>query len=312
MSIKTKRIGNAIAISDINSDAFDWPSGEGEVWRHVTNYELFDNNTLAYENLEVYRDLTRLIVLRGELLPHPDCCASPVLVEIPISCYSIDFGRSLDDVNRGFWLSDVNDVWYKLEESHHDYYSIATPCLNLFSQYLKFYDAIVYGCGNQSRQALATKTRRTRKFSCTYDIDTIHRFSHGYFDIEIVKRHAHFFFNNSTSAFERDCRMMTSLAVRYALVALVVAYYTIFHWFDTVCIYKYLVIAYLGVDLFWSFGLCVCALTLTETHEAPPQSKIRPCDPVTCYRWQSDQIFSTPPSTRPHRASLPSRQPPIG
>ena len=214
MPAKAKQIDGALHISHIHSGTFDWPSGdENEIWRHVTNYELYNDETLSYEKLEIYRDTTRNIVLRGNLLPRPDSRAGPVLVEIPISSYSIDFGHSLNDVNRGFWLNDVEGVWYKLEQAHPDYFPTAAPCLNLFSQYLKFYDAIVYGCGNQSGQTLAKKVKKTHKFTCAKDIATIHRFSNGYFDFDTVKRNAGFFLSNSTSAFEADCGMMTSLEV---------------------------------------------------------------------------------------------------
>lgn len=208
----TQRIGNATKISEVHSAKFNWPNEDGEIWRHVTNYELYDEETLKYESLEVYKDKVRRIILRGNLVPSPDCLDSPILVEIPILCYSIDFGLSLTDVNRGFWLNDEDQVWYKLEQPHPEYKSTAGPSLNLFGEYLKFYDAIVYGCGNETGQKLAKQNRKTGKYTCEKDITAIYRISNQYFSLDTVKSHATFFYENSTSAFA-DCGMMRSLEV---------------------------------------------------------------------------------------------------
>jgi hypothetical protein len=210
----TRRIGNATKIEAVHSAKFNWPNEDGENWRHVTNYELYDEDTLQYESLEVHKDKIKTVTLRGNLVPRPDCLDSPILIEIPISSYSIDFGQSRADVNRGFWLLDEDDVWYKLEVPHPQYKATADPFLNLVNEYLKFYDAIVYGCGNLSGPKLVKKkiTKHAIKFICDKDITALYRISNEYFNLDIVKSHATFFYFNSTSAFV-DCGMMRSLEV---------------------------------------------------------------------------------------------------
>ena len=49
--------------------------------------------------------------IKEMLVPPPEARVSAIRVHFVVENYAIDFGTSVDDPNRGFWLLGEDDVW---------------------------------------------------------------------------------------------------------------------------------------------------------------------------------------------------------
>mmetsp|Transcript_1146 Transcript_1146/g.1856 ORF Transcript_1146/g.1856 Transcript_1146/m.1856 type:complete len:543 (+) Transcript_1146:134-1762(+) len=211
-----------IPISDVSDvERFDWPnSSDGtEIWRHITDYILYDGRTWKHTDLLVDIESDVPYRLRGKLLPSPEeIDQSHTVVEIPIKNYAVDYGESVDDPDRGFWLLDFDGAWYKLETPLPEYSSTAAIGRRKCKEYLKFYDAIVYGRqraedGEKMKlgRPLADFNRRTGRWVCRKDIATAHKASNYFFNLDYIARCRKFFYDRALTAFDPKCELMKSL-----------------------------------------------------------------------------------------------------
>lgn len=155
---------------------FNWPADEGQIWRHLSDYTIMDEDGKLVEACRVEHGHYKA---RGTLLARPgsniQCIAN---VEITFEGYSIDFGKTSDDAARGYWVeseerkhsphsdgpdtdawngSDANKdkgkkkkkrkvetetVWYKFEIPHRDYKQFAAQMEQQVKKYLEFHDAL--------------------------------------------------------------------------------------------------------------------------------------------------------------------------
>lgn len=190
---------------------YDWPSDGDDTWRHITDYILYDEQERKIDLL-LSDDTRGVTELKGMLVPPPEARnkLSAIRVHFVVENYAIDFGTSIDDPNRGFWLLGEDDVWYKLEGSAHiSYQKRAVHALELCDEYIKFYDAAVYGKG--SGKELSNFNERTMKFSCRLSVDELYEASNHVFDMEVLHRNAAFYLERATTSFAKDCNLMRSL-----------------------------------------------------------------------------------------------------
>ena len=188
---------------------YNWPSDGSDTWRHITEYFLYDEDEQTTDLL--LQDGTRSVaMLKGVLLPPPDSSCNKIRVHFTADNYAIDFGTSVNDPNRGFWILGEDEAWYKLDgAAHASYQDTAQKALRLCDEYIKFYDAIVYGVG--SGKELAEFNERSSKFTCRLSVDEVHEASGGAFDLSVVAREADFFFERATTSFAITCPLMRSL-----------------------------------------------------------------------------------------------------
>jgi hypothetical protein len=203
---------------------FNWDSeGSNDIWRRLTDYVLYDSS-MNYANMLVEDGSD--ITIHGSLVPPLDLeDQSQILVKFKVIQYAIDFGKSVEDDNRGFWLFGPTNgdplskpqVWYKLLIPRHEYQYVAEEHLKLCNQFLKFYDAIVYGSGSIDHQALSTMNKKAgaKKFKhrCPKDVKEVSSISNQYFDIECVRQHATFFYKLLQEPFDVNCKLMRDLIV---------------------------------------------------------------------------------------------------
>jgi hypothetical protein len=220
-------------MDEIDPKIYNWPhGGDGnvyedtdDIWRHITTYEFVNHSTNEYISLLFNSDdepvlhakrqsKKFLAILKGYLLPAPHLSsASPSLyVEIPIKRYAIDFGLSPTDPDRGFWLEGIEyNTWYKLETPHEHYEVIATQSLHFASEYIKFYDALVYGIKGDINLPQQPLVKKKTKYHCNYNLQTLYEKSNHHFDLKFLKQHASEFYDLLEPHFSKNCEMMTNL-----------------------------------------------------------------------------------------------------
>jgi hypothetical protein len=221
-------------MDEIDPKIYNWPhGGEGnmyadteDIWRHITTYEFVNHSTDEYISL-IYNSEDELVtsqgkrkssqkymaILRGFLLPAPHLSPAPpqLYVEIPIKRYAIDFGLSPTDPDRGFWLEGIEyNTWYKLETPHELYETIATKSLHFAGEYIKFYDALVYGIGGGGDH-LQPLVKKKTKYHCSYNLQSLYEKSNHHFDLKFLQRHASEFYDLLEPHFSKNCEMMTNL-----------------------------------------------------------------------------------------------------
>jgi hypothetical protein len=232
--ISTTSLPNSLSLPFENSD--EKVSDEGnEIWRHIDNYCLYqiplsdeqpnrkkkkklmeeiENKQMASLLVDISQSAigSKKNVLVGSILPNPSNSSShhPIYVEIVIINYAIDFGHSREDNNRGLWLHGLDSIWYKLENPRLDYSDLADECLILCSQYINFYDAIVYGVGAESKMATLNTSFL---YKCEYDVETVYKKSEFHFDINILRTNCQFFYERSSPLFTSGCKLMKDLKV---------------------------------------------------------------------------------------------------
>jgi hypothetical protein len=194
-------------IREIRDSCYNWPSEDRQIWRHISNYKLLDRRGDYASLIEAKK--TNRLCLCGLLLPSRESIPS-LPVQIPIEGYSIDFGRSQDDPDRGFWLLDESGAWYKLVEPLPEYSTIAVTGLRLCEEYIKFYDAVVYGIGG--RRPL---TRGEILLICDNSLDEVYDLSHHHFDLNFAKDNIKFFCDHAKVSFNQNCKLMKSLQRTY-------------------------------------------------------------------------------------------------
>ena len=134
---------------------FNWPpesQGGRETWRHIIDYKIVDAKGCKLNILEDSIDkYDSPIFLIGKLLGCPSFKGPTVspLVRIRIKQtrkYSIDYGRSSRDSNRGLWIlgskSKDSTCWYKLETPDGDYKETHCSMQKKTALFLMLNDAI--------------------------------------------------------------------------------------------------------------------------------------------------------------------------
>lgn len=124
-------------------ELYNWPAEfRGEVWRHITQYALLNNE----------RDNTSLFIgnvpdnyfLAGYILPKPSCdIVDKLKIEVMVDQYAIDFGKTINDSNQGFWMHGINGEWYKLEDPADSYMDYGKEMENKVEGFLKIYNVLL-------------------------------------------------------------------------------------------------------------------------------------------------------------------------
>ena len=127
----------------MESGKYDWPSETEQRWRHVTNYSIIDfSNRLT--NLFDKDCLGNSLKLNGLLLPRPGELLDLVPYNVFVKSFSIDFGKTPIDSNRGVWIEGDDLVWYHLELPSKDYFSIAVQMQKITVGFFNIYDALIF------------------------------------------------------------------------------------------------------------------------------------------------------------------------
>jgi hypothetical protein len=195
---------------------YNWPSEKGETWRHISHFEFF-NAKEKFTTLEVYEG-SKGYVLKGCLLPPPTKNNAPSAiverwVSINISHFSIDFGDDNEDPSRGFWLTDFENAWYKLEEPTLEYAEIANVSKKRCQKFLEFFDVVVHMEVDED-EYYSMYDDDTETYSCELTLTELHKSCSAAFDIKYLERNACFYYEQLHNQFSLDCPLMLDLKVR--------------------------------------------------------------------------------------------------
>eukprot|EP01034_Spumella_vulgaris_P021778 gene21778-27843_t len=122
----------------LDLDSFNWsPNGdEGEIWYHIVKFWVSDSSDKVvplHETLQILQKLPaesvrkKKLTLYGEIIQINSKFSDKkerMGIRTDIVDYEMDFGKSVSDVNRGLWLKDNNDAWYKLEPPFSSEYEL--------------------------------------------------------------------------------------------------------------------------------------------------------------------------------------------
>jgi hypothetical protein len=196
-----------VDIPYVDSAAYDWPSDEGYVLRHLTDFSVIDAMDQPTDLTLTGSDESSGCVTfaTGYLVPPKSSSAKQRLTTIPVTNYAIDFGN---DENRGFWLVDRFGVWYKLIKPSEEYKPLAQFALEFTKEFIKLVDVAVYNkCGGQYAKYIAT----ARKYSCLKTMEALHEESGHYFDIDVLRKDLNLLYHRLSTVFTSSCGIMKAL-----------------------------------------------------------------------------------------------------
>ena len=187
--------------------SYNFPADSpGQVWRHLGNCSIRDKfgNFQPLEQLE--SELVDLSV-RGVLIPPDNSIQPPFIIQVALSKYSIDYGLHHDGPNRGLWVQDMSQVWYKLEYPYDPEYSeIAKVALVKCNKFLAVYDAL-------NTRGVCTFVGRSGKLQCKHTIGTVHSLASSSFDLNFVAKEKEFVLKHlfATIDFDKSAPFVKSI-----------------------------------------------------------------------------------------------------
>lgn len=150
-------------------NSYNWqtdPNNQDQVWRHITNYHLTDIKGNLH-TLEINDDPDEVFILWGDLMPPEDSNCPLLRTRLFVGCFNIDYGESIDDINRGLWMKSMEN-WYKLEKPSTDYRSIANSLCVKVQHFSELYDALIY-----LDEETCTYHEATGKYVCAFTIQEV-------------------------------------------------------------------------------------------------------------------------------------------
>ena len=208
---------------------FDWPSETEQTWRHLTNYRIYNKNNVLIDACIEDHEKEKYYKAKGTLLARPGSMTPSLKdVEIKFVECSIDYGRSAEDGNRGYWalakeLLPVDDdddddhvdkakgtkgrkakrkrpeekshqVYYKLEKPHGEYSKFAVAMETKVRKYLQLYDVLTKAGEGGSQHV--TVNPMTDRIICKMKVDELHEKTDGAFDLDFIRYEAKFVFGH--------------------------------------------------------------------------------------------------------------------
>jgi hypothetical protein len=191
---------------------YNWPCEPGQVWRRLTDYEVYRKNGTVIDDMMVS---IGHYVVKGTLLARPGT-GKPALenVTVHFQSYSIDFGKSADDPARGYWIQTKDDIWYKLERPSPGYTKVASIMEKAVANFLQLHDTL------RNEDLSLTTVDKMRRVTCKDTIDDYYtkttEANHGIpmFNLKFVKDNARFVLDHVRPTLDgaRSSKFILSLA----------------------------------------------------------------------------------------------------
>lgn len=207
---------------------YNWPSSIGsQIWRHIGDFRCYfayeqdnkkrngssghiktsSNNSGNSANefvsvLEFIDNKKYQPLIMGKLLPPVGSKLLPLSVLTHVRKYSIDYGLSLDDNNRGLWVEAViADTWYKLiPPAHPTFQRIADQDFYLVHELLSFADLI-----QQVNNSFGiTFDKQTGLIVIPFPVKELFRRLKGKINLRFLQEHAEFALSNLDVIISRD------------------------------------------------------------------------------------------------------------
>ncbi len=169
---------------------YHWPSEDQQVWRRIKDYKLTD----VEGNDSTLLTQASLSILKAYLIP-PESFdyLEDLKVQVYVEGYSIDFGQSIEDDNRGLWLRDNHENWYKVTPNAlPEYEPLAKEGLVKTRKFLRLYETVV----NSENPAFVEFDEKHQQYVCDYTIQDIYKLSNRKFDLAFVSDNKKFVLDN--------------------------------------------------------------------------------------------------------------------
>lgn len=186
---------------------YDWPTDDNsdEVWRKLTDFFILDSVKKVYYNAFFEGNITDALG-KGKLLPNPSHASmQPLKIQFYPEKYSIDYGKSPNDPNKGLWHQDYTGNWYKLmAPPTFEYKELGEEAFYKVKEFLKLYDILIYN------PDLVNMDPRNLKV-CTMDIQNIYFKSlnnPNIFSLQFIAKHKKFVLDNLTGFNEKKSKVL--------------------------------------------------------------------------------------------------------
>ncbi len=192
---------NAPSIAHLNNiiSSYNWPSETSELWRRIDNFALLDIKGNFGSMLSSCAP-NKTSILKGQLLrKSKNAQASSLNVQLYCDQYSIDYGTHVEDENRGLWLKDENEGWYKVLSPHQQYADYAWEALVKTQKFLKIHETLVF-----DDSSYCHCDENTGLFKCSMTISELFLESKGSFDLGFVLENKEFICNNLEGGFDKS------------------------------------------------------------------------------------------------------------
>lgn len=117
-----------------------------------------------------------------------------------IDDYSVDFGDSPIDPNKGLWLKEKEidgvTVWYKLHNPHPKQGVNESSDAKLIRDFIKVTDCLIHLYNDK----VLTFHKKSNKYVCNKTFDELYTICEKRFDIDFVKREASFVLDQLNAA----------------------------------------------------------------------------------------------------------------
>lgn len=196
----------------VDSSLYAWPavSEDQDEYSHITNYKIFDERNELVELLDCGADELPSGGVRknyravGTLVPPQGSTKNRKRTQFSVLNYALDFG---DDENRGFWLSDKYDVWYKLEEPAQEYASHAAKALRFSAEFFKLMDSML----KPDKNGVSHCFQQGQLYSCNKSVEYFYMASGQSFDLSVLTEDNTLLYRRLVALFVPDCALLKSL-----------------------------------------------------------------------------------------------------
>jgi hypothetical protein len=181
-----------------NVSGYNWASEDDQIWRHVRDFRLTDKYGRPH-HLEI-TPLNSQFYLWGDLVPPKHSTCPIICVKLCVTAFALDLGRDGDDPNKGVWMSDIAQDWYKLvPPAAPEYRVLADDLFERADKFLALYDALVY---QDPDEKISVYDDDTGQYVCHWTIRAVHRQAEPKFDLEFVGKHAEFVLTHLDTNFD--------------------------------------------------------------------------------------------------------------
>ena len=196
----------------VDSSLYTWPavSEDQDEYSHITDYTIFDERNEFVELLACGADELpsgggrKNYRAVGTLVPPQGSTKNRKRTQFSVLNYALDFG---DDENRGFWLSDKYDVWYKLEDPAEEYAPYAAKALRFSVEFFKLMDALL----KPHKNGLSHCFQQGQKYSCSKSLEYVHMASGQSFDIGVLTEDSTLLYRRLAELFVPNCALIRHL-----------------------------------------------------------------------------------------------------
>ena len=213
-------------ITYVNDTGFDWPNFDSDsaagddvprcrrlAYYYICNKAGFVRDVLGLNrNIVTKQKVPSGTFCVGVLIPPPGSKKQPTVTRFDIGGFSYDFSSEKSttvSINRGFWYTDRQSIYYKLLEPVQDYKEYAQESMRFAIEVIKIVDVIIdKKCG---ATPYVTEMKNGMKRQCFKTLQEINELTEGFFDFDILWNNRELVDHALSDILTAKCRFMTDL-----------------------------------------------------------------------------------------------------